>query len=164
MCAQIAGGGNALARKASIPRGSLENYLKGLREPKASALAKIALGAEVNAHWLLTGEGPMQIDVDEQHQMQDHPPASAGTQPAQIAAPELVALITDAIQRTYKDAGARLPALDLGRLTAEKYNEILAAGIEPDEWSGAVKLMAGQLRRDLAASTNDPASRKRAAS
>ena len=83
---------------------------------------------------------------------------------APIAAPELLALITDAIQRTYKEAGAGLSPLDLGRLSGEKYNDLLADGVEPDEWRGAVKVMAGQLRKEIAATSTDISNRKREAS
>lgn len=54
-CAQRVGGGNELARKAGIPRRTLENYLSGDNEPKASGLAAIAEAASVSAAWLLTG-------------------------------------------------------------------------------------------------------------
>lgn len=60
-CATLAGGGTELARKAAIPRSSLENYLTGSREPKATPLAKIAQAVGVSAHWLLTGDGPMRL-------------------------------------------------------------------------------------------------------
>ena len=55
--AQIAGSGDALSQKAGIPRSTLETYLTGEAEPKASRLAAIARAAGVSPDWLLTGEG-----------------------------------------------------------------------------------------------------------
>lgn len=56
-CAERVGNGATLARKTGIPRRTLETYLSGSAEPKASRLADIALAAGVSGHWLLTGEG-----------------------------------------------------------------------------------------------------------
>jgi len=57
-CADLCGSGDALAQKAAIPRRSLEDYLTGKAEPKASRIAAIAAAANVSLHWLITGEGP----------------------------------------------------------------------------------------------------------
>ncbi len=59
LCAERAGSGEALARGSGIPRRTLETYLSGQAEPKASRLAAIARAAGVSVHWLATGEGPM---------------------------------------------------------------------------------------------------------
>lgn len=80
---------------------------------------------------------------------------------AAIAEPELMALISDAIQRAYKDIGARLPALDLGRMIAEKYNEIISLDLTQDEWHGAVKMMASQLKKDIVTTAANTSNRKR---
>jgi phage repressor protein C with HTH and peptisase S24 domain len=56
-CAALAGSGDALARKTGIPRRTLETYLSGHAEPKASRLATITETVGVSGHWLLTGEG-----------------------------------------------------------------------------------------------------------
>lgn len=48
-----AGGVEAVALKSGIPRGSLYNYYRGVHEPKASALAKIAAAIDVSTDWLL---------------------------------------------------------------------------------------------------------------
>lgn len=58
-CAHIAGSGDALANKTAIPRRTLETYLSGDAEPKASRLAAITKASGVNGNWLLSGEGPM---------------------------------------------------------------------------------------------------------
>lgn len=56
-CAKLAGSGNELARLANIPRRTLEAYLKGASEPKASILVAIADIAGVSLDWLLAGRG-----------------------------------------------------------------------------------------------------------
>lgn len=58
-CADVAGSGDALARKSGVPRRTLENYLSGRSEPKASGLAAIAKAVDVSLDWLILGEGPM---------------------------------------------------------------------------------------------------------
>jgi len=55
-CAEIAGSGDELSRKSGLPRRTLENYLSGRSEPKATAILAIANAAEVSSDWLLTGE------------------------------------------------------------------------------------------------------------
>lgn len=57
-CVERVGSGASLARATDIPRRTLETYLSGKAEPKASRLAAIARVADVSGHWLLTGEGP----------------------------------------------------------------------------------------------------------
>lgn len=57
-CVERVGNGANLARSTGIPRRTLETYLSGAAEPKASRLAAIARSAGVSGHWLLTGEGP----------------------------------------------------------------------------------------------------------
>lgn len=57
-CVERVGNGANLARTTGIPRRTLETYLSGAAEPKASRLAAIARSAGVSGHWLLTGEGP----------------------------------------------------------------------------------------------------------
>ncbi|MCT9072797.1 helix-turn-helix domain-containing protein [Cupriavidus gilardii] len=61
-CAERVGGGDALARKTGIPRSTLETYLTGKAEPKASRIAEICEVSGVNTQWLLTGTGPMQLN------------------------------------------------------------------------------------------------------
>jgi len=57
-CAEIAGSGDELARRAAIPRRTLEYYLAGDTDPKAKRLTAIVEVTGVNGHWLLTGVGP----------------------------------------------------------------------------------------------------------
>ena len=62
LCANMAGSGDALAQITAIPRRTLETYLAGKAEPKASRIAAIASAVGVSAHWLVTGEEPMMLD------------------------------------------------------------------------------------------------------
>jgi len=61
-CANMAGSGDELSRKTGVPRRTLENYLSGKSEPKASVIAEICTVLDVSAEWLLTGEGSMQLN------------------------------------------------------------------------------------------------------
>jgi len=54
-CADNIGSGDELARRTGIPRRTLETYLTGLAEPKASRLAAIAMAAGVSLDWLVAG-------------------------------------------------------------------------------------------------------------
>lgn len=48
-----AGGNQAVASKSGVPLGSLNNYLRGVNEPKASVLAKLAAATGRSMDWLL---------------------------------------------------------------------------------------------------------------
>jgi len=50
----------AFAKKAGVSPPALSNYIKGVREPTADALFKIAEAGSVSANWLRTGEGEKQ--------------------------------------------------------------------------------------------------------
>lgn len=65
-CAEIVGSGDELARKAEIPRRTLETYLSGESDPKASRMAAICYAAGINGHWLLTGEGEMLLNTSKE--------------------------------------------------------------------------------------------------
>jgi len=58
-CANAVGNGEELSRRTGIPRSTLESYLTGDSEPKASRLVAIALAAQASVGWLATGEGDM---------------------------------------------------------------------------------------------------------
>lgn len=59
-CASIVGNGDELSRKTAIPRSTLEAYLTGESEPKASRCAAIAQAAGVSLDWLIAGRGDKQ--------------------------------------------------------------------------------------------------------
>ena len=151
--AKLVGGPDALARKTGIARRTLGNYMAGRNEPKISALLAISKAAGVSLEWLA---------------------GAAGTAPGTSAPPsddtptvvdrELFGRVVDAIQRLYKEQHIGLAGIDLGRLAAEKYEEIAAATGDPGERLAMVKLMVVQLRKDLAEAATAPGSGKRSAS
>lgn len=49
------------ANLVDIPYSTLQNYVRGEREPSASALAKILSHSGTNINWLLTGEGELAL-------------------------------------------------------------------------------------------------------
>lgn len=55
---------NEAAEKAGIPYRSMQNYLRGEREPGAEALTAITARLGISSDWLLTGEGPMRRDEE----------------------------------------------------------------------------------------------------
>ena len=55
-CAELVGSGDELARRTGIPRRTLETYLSGEAEPKASRLHAIAAVAKVSLDWLISGQ------------------------------------------------------------------------------------------------------------
>lgn len=59
ICADLAGSGDELARKANIPRSTLETYLTSQSEIKAGRIVAICAATGVAPTWLLTGEGEM---------------------------------------------------------------------------------------------------------
>lgn len=56
-CAKKVGSGNELARLTGIKRRTLEDYMTGASEPKASALFSIAKISGVTLDWLIAGDG-----------------------------------------------------------------------------------------------------------
>lgn len=59
ICAGIVGNGDELSRKTAIPRSTLESYMTGESEPKASRVLVLAQAADVDVGWLVSGEGDM---------------------------------------------------------------------------------------------------------
>ncbi|MCH5051181.1 helix-turn-helix domain-containing protein [Pectobacterium aquaticum] len=51
-----------LSEKVGIPYRSLQNYLRGEREPNTEALIAIGTQMSISIDWLLTGRGLMRID------------------------------------------------------------------------------------------------------
>lgn len=93
-CAAIAGSGDELARMTGIPRRTLEYYLSGEREPKASRCVQIARAAGVEPGWLVSGEGPMRSDMREDCellasclQVELHDPEESAEGPSTLSLP-----------------------------------------------------------------------------
>lgn len=143
----------------------------GRNSPSGVTLTKIAaLG--FSPTWILIGRGSMGLD--------DGGVAEAGQElgaPFERYAetvdvfrtatpstdPELFGRVVDAIQRLYRDEHTHIPGVDLGRLAATKYDEIIAATADPDERMKMVKLIAVQLRNELRSRVAHPTTGKRLA-
>lgn len=152
-CAEHVGSGNELSRLTGIPRGTLERYMTG-REPRAAQLLAIARSANVSLDWLITGEGGRRPWVDA---------AIASTYDRRLDR-ELFARVTDAIAKLYKTEGVHLPDVDLGRLSADKYQEIIDSGVLPEDYPAALAMAVANLRKQLRTAAANPASSKRRAS
>lgn len=48
-----------LAEIAGISQGALSDIKNNKRDPRGDTIAKLVRNTDINAHWLLTGEGPM---------------------------------------------------------------------------------------------------------
>lgn len=123
-CAEIAGSGDELARKAEIPRSTLETYLAGKALPKADRLAAICYSTGVNGHWLITGEGSMLLAGVAQE---------VGSNAADLRlfgdAMEVIDLYLEKTKKTMSPANKRKAVDALYKLSREK-NRIDPAVIE----------------------------------
>ena len=73
-CSKIAGSGEALAKRASIPRRTLETYLSGRAEPKISRLIAIANAVNVSIDWLATGDAILETPKSDEEAYYAHFP------------------------------------------------------------------------------------------
>lgn len=138
------------ARATGTAFRTYQDYEQGKSPPKLAFLQKlIALGA--NPAWLLTGQGPMKGQ-----------PAGAG-HTATLVDQELMGRVTDAVARLYKDERVSLAPVDLGRIAAKRYSEIVAATEDETERYALIKLVIQQLRQDLHATAAAPGTGKRSA-
>lgn len=134
-CAELVGSGDALSQKADIPRSTLETYLTGKAEPKASRLVAIAEAAGVSVQWLATGREPMRPDA-------------AAAQVASVDE-DLMARVAEGIALIYKEENARIYTGPLVRAAARMYDDLVASCDTPDERHAGLKAMLQQLRRQL---------------
>lgn len=151
---------NAFAKKCELGEGVIRSYLRGT-VPGIDKASAIADAAGVNLDWLVTGRGPVRSE----------PPDAAGASQPLVAEQrrggrldsELFGRVTDVIARTYKAVGAALQPVDLGRLAARHYEEIVAASADPVERAAMLKLLAAQIKRELTAAAAEPGTGKRLA-
>lgn len=122
-----------LAQRTDTPFRTYQDYELGKSPPKVAFVQKLALlGCDIA--WLLTDAPAVAKPV----------PWAGFTPDA-----ELMGRVTDMIARVYRESGAALSMVDLGRLSAEKYNEIASATDDLDERFTMVKLVASQIKNDL---------------
>lgn len=154
--AVAAGGGNQeVARKSRIPLSTLNSALAGLSDIRSSGLAAVARATGHSLDWIMFGEEAGRPASD----------AVSSVDAGEVVIDrEIFGRVVDAIQRLYKDEHVGLSGVDLGRIAAEKYEEIAAATGDPGERLAMVKLMVVQLRKDLTEAATAPGSGKRSAS
>lgn len=156
-CAGIVGSGDALAEQSGIPRRTLENYLSGKSEPKASALLAIAKSAGRSLDWLIAGDDP--LDRSGAIAPSTTPPSAAPAKvtPAtgQTLDGELLGLCFEGVKRTYKESSARIDDRSAGKLAARIYADVIAATADdPDPEAaqrGALRVALRQFHRELQA-------------
>ncbi len=141
----------AFAREIGISIGGLRGLLHEGNSPTLETLVAIAKARGITVSWLATGEGPKFAGNDVQ----------TAAQPTFEA--ELLGRVVDRIARVYREEGVRLPDVELGRLAAEKYAEIIDLTDDPDEWSGFLEVVATRVRKALRTAAVDPATVKREA-
>lgn len=157
-----------MAEGLKISVGGWQRIENGTNVPSGQTLAKLnELG--FSADWMLTGRGAMRFDDDgvleagQELGVKFEPYADRidtfrndTSETTSSTDRELFGRVVDAIQRLYKDERVGLSGVDLGRISAEKYDEIVAATDDPDERMAMVKLMTVQLRNELRARAADP--------
>ncbi|MFC7455028.1 helix-turn-helix domain-containing protein [Insolitispirillum peregrinum] len=152
ICAAMVGSGDALSKASGIPRRTLENYLSGRSEPKASALFAIAKSAGVSIDWLIAGYEAENAGMPSAAPIVSQPtvsvPDAIQRQPLDE---DLHASIADGISKAYRDVNARLSPADLGRLSARMHGELIDLYDDPAERSIGLKALLRQLQRDLQA-------------
>lgn len=161
LCAQKVGSGDELSRRSGIPRRTLENYLSGRSEPKASAISAIAIAADVTTDWLITGTGPMRRG-EAAEAAPVAPAAPAGRAPLDA---DLLGLVIEGVHTTYRDENARIDQRNAARLAARIYDDVLIAcegDDDPGARKAALRMALQQLRRDLRAHPDETQGKQRA--
>lgn len=126
-----------------------QNIELGKNIPSGETLLRIAEQG-FNPAWVLTGSGPHRIEL-------------IGLPGGRQFDRELLGRVTDAIAKLYKAEGVHLPDVDLGRMSADKYQEIIDSGVLPEDYPAALAMAVAGLRKQLRDATANPASDKRRA-
>lgn len=141
-----------MSEKVDIAASTLKKIEKDGNVPNGETLLGYSR-AGFSPTWILTGEGEM---------LNDAARGGVSTRPIEGVDTELLGRIVDAISRLHRDERISLPAVDLGRLSGAKYEEIASATNDPDERLTMVKLMIVQLRKELHATPVDEPRKDRA--
>lgn len=140
------------AERIHIKWRTWQEYEAGNRVPGGQALQAIA-AAGFNVNWVLTGDGEMRLE---------EPPLVAMAHLDE----DLHGLVVEGVMEVYKEANARLPPRELGRLSARIYTDVVAACEGDDEdpaaRRAALRMALQQLRRDLQAPVTGDQSKRRA--
>lgn len=140
---------HAFAKRCEVSGTAMRQYLEG-SIPSADKAARIASQSGVNLQWLVTGEGPKYPEP---------------VRPAGDAAidPELLGRVIDRISRVYRDERVHLADVELGRLAAVYYAELLDFSADPEERMVFLDLIGVRVRKAIRAAAADPANVKRQA-
>lgn len=152
-------GRSEFARKSGIPKSTLAEYEKG-RQPRPDAVVAIASAAGVSPVWLLTGGAPKYSGVTDPTSVSTSKTSPKRAPNSNLVDQDVMGHIVDRIMRTYREVGAPLSPLELGRLSAEKYNEISALCADPDELPAHLDLMAIRLRKSIVSGGAEPRKRE----
>ncbi|WP_404991363.1 helix-turn-helix domain-containing protein [Cupriavidus pauculus] len=130
-CAEKVGGGDALARKTGIPRSTLETYLTGKAEPKASRIAEICEAAAVSADWLVSGKQPSSHAA---------PGVTAGIQTQDL---QTLILIVQRLEEMIADRGLEVTVEKRGELALLLFEYVRETGkLEPERVERYLRLVA----------------------
>ena len=129
------------ATELGVHKEMLGKYERGLSVPGGEVLARMREhGVDIN--WLLTGQGSMRENHATQKSNLD------GVQNITLDE-ELNARVVDGISRLYKDEGVGLSSMDLGRMAAKVYSDLVNTFGDSDERRIGLKATLAQLRRQL---------------
>lgn len=134
----------AFAREVGIPQGTLRGLLAG-KSPTLETLTAIVSAKGVEYRWLATGAGPQFAGQGVPRRI---PTASFDA--------ELLGRVVDKVARVYREEGVRLQDVELGRIAAERYAEIVEFSDDPDERLGFVEVVAARVRKAIRAAAADP--------
>jgi len=119
-----------MAKEADVSLSTWQRLESGDNAPSGETLLKFAdLGLDPT--WILTGRGNMR---------------RIEAKAASLLDAELLGRVTEVICKVYNEENICILPIDLGRLAAQKYNEIYVASTDQDEQQAMLKLMIVQLR------------------
>jgi transcriptional regulator with XRE-family HTH domain len=122
---------------AGITVQQLGRLMRGANAPSLLPLARLSEVTGISLDWVAFGP--------------DHPELTGIEEQRPASDPELFGRLVDGIGRVYQEEGAKLPAIDLGRIAAMEYDLIVAAVEDSEERRIAARLTAERIRRELRA-------------
>ena len=128
------------AEAAGVAKSTFQNWVEGKSDPSFEGLSKFAAASGVSLDWLAPAD---QVDQ------------------------ALMGRCADAFGKLYKELGIALSLTDLGRLAAEAYNDMAAAGagdMDIPTQLAVIKGLVAKHRRELLSEAAANASGKRSAS
>lgn len=151
--------GRAFAKAAGLKPSTYQALTTG-RSPTLDTLVIIANSLGVNVGWLATGEGPKYPEM----------PEGSAEAPKKMEVPraptldwELFGRVVDRVASVYREEGVRISNIDLGRLAAERYEEMAGFVGDPEEWPAFLDVIGSRVRKTIRAAATDPTNVKREA-